>query len=268
MLFIFLEVISLVFVFNYNSFQRSKFLNSSNRISAGFYNSVSSVLQYFELGKVNEQLSAENARLHTLLQFSFPDTSDFTQSEAYRKLAEDSLFAFTPAKIINNSVNKQQNYLTLNKGRKDGVEPDQGIISTDGIVGVVTAVSESFSMGLSLLNPRWNVSAKLKESGFYGSLAWSGEDYQFADLLEIPFHVEIAVGDSVVTSGYSAIFPEGLMIGVIEDFSQPEGENYYKIKVRLSTNFKSIRHVEVIENRKKEELEQLENLMEDGQADR
>jgi len=267
LLFVFLEVISLVLVFNYNSFQKTKFLNSSNRISAGLYNSVSSVLQYFELGKVNQELAEENARLRTRLQYSINDTTDFTQSLSYQVLAEDSIFSFTPAKIINNSVNKQQNYLTLNRGSKHGIKPDQGIISADGIVGVVTAVSESFATGLSLLNPRWNVSAKLKNSGFYGSLAWNGEDYQIADLLEIPFHVKIAEGDTVVTSGYSSIFPEGLMIGVIESFQQPPGENYYDIKVRLATNFKAVRHVEVIENTKKEEIEKLEKLVGDGQAD-
>ncbi len=231
------------------------------------YNSVSSVLQYFELARVNQQLAEENARLRTRLQSTISDTTNFAQSLSYQILKEDSIFKFTPAKIINNSVNKQQNYLTLNRGRKHGIKPDQGIISSDGIVGVVTSVSESFSTGLSLLNPRWNVSAKLKESGFYGSLAWNGEDYQIADLLEIPFHVKIATGDTVVTSGYSSIFPEGLMIGVIESFKQPQGENYYDIKVRLSTNFKAVRHVEIIENKKKEEIEKLENLMGNGQAD-
>ena len=176
----------------------------------------------------------------------------------------DTVFLFTPARIINNSVNKQQNYITLNKGRKHGIKEDQGILSTQGIVGVITSVSESYSTGLSLLNPRWSVSAKLKNSGYYGSLSWNGEDYQILDLLEIPFHVDLAIGDTIVTSGYSSIFPEGLMIGIIDAFKQPVGENYYDIKVRLSTDFKSIRYVEVIENLKKDEIENLEKSIKDG----
>lgn len=261
LLFLFLEVISLVLVFNYNNFQKSKFLNSSNYFSASLYNSVSSVLQYFELARVNQQLAEENATLRSRLHYL---SSEEIETRETITMEEESVFRFTPAKIINNSVNKQQNYLTLNKGSKHGIKPDQGIISPEGIVGVVASVSESYSTGLSLLNPRWNVSAKLKKNGFYGSLSWNGEDYQLIDLQEIPFHVKIAVGDTIVTSGYSSIFPEGIMIGMVDEFSQPEGENYYDIKVKLATNFKAIRHVEVIDYLKKDELKKLEEEIVDG----
>ncbi len=266
LLFLFLEVGALVLVFNYNSFQKSKFLNSSNYVSASLYNTVHSVLQYFDLKRVNATLVEENAYLRTQLQLQNENLEINTDSIHLGYVESDSTYRFTPAKIINNSVNKQQNYITLNRGRKHGIQPDQGILSAQGIVGVVTSVSESYSSGLSLLNPRWQVSAKLKNSGYYGSLSWDGVNYQIADLNEIPFHVNLSVGDSVVTSGYSSIFPEGLMIGIIDEFNQPQGENYYNIKVRLSTNFKAIRYVEVIENMKKDELENLEKAMQDGQG--
>lgn len=259
LLFLFLEVVSLVLVFNYNSFQRSRFLNSSNFISANLYNSVSSVLQYFELAQVNQQLAEENAQLRSDLE-RHQVLNDFdADSISYMVELADSVFRFTPAKIINNSVNKQQNYITINKGRKHGVKPDQGIISPFGIVGVITSVSESYATGLSLLNPRWSVSAKLQGSGYYGSLVWNGEDYRTADLLEIPFHVSLSQGDTIVTSGYSSIFPEGLLVGTIDSYTQPEGENYYSIKVRLSADFKLLRYVQVIENLKKQEIIELEN---------
>lgn len=266
LLFLFLEVVSLVLVFNYNNFQKSVYLNSSNYVSASLYNSVNSVLQYFDLTRVNQQLAEENALLRTQLQLGNAELEIHSDSIHFGLLESDSTFRFTAAKIINNSVNKQQNYITINKGRKHGIKPDQGILSTQGIVGVITSVQESFSAGLSLLNPRWNVSAKLKNTGYYGSLSWNGEDYQLADLLEIPFHVKLAAGDTIVTSGYSSIFPEGLMIGIIDEYTQPEGENYYDIKVRLSTNFKAISYVEVIDNIKKDELENLEKEMKDGQG--
>ncbi len=266
LLFLFLEVLSLVLVFNYNNFQKSKFLNSSNYVSASLYNSVQSVFQYFDLKNVNRLLAEENAYLRTQLERSSADGKIQSDSIYFRSINTDSDFRYRVARIINNSANKQQNYFTINKGRKHGIKRDQGVLSSEGIVGVITNVSESFSSGLSLLNPRWNVSAKLKETGYYGSLSWDGQDYRIADLLEIPFHVKLADGDTVVTSGYSAIFPEGLMIGVIDEFTQVEGENYYNIKVRLSTNFKAIRYVEVIENMRKDELENLEKIMEDGQA--
>ena len=116
-------------------------------------------------------------------------------------------------------------------------------------------------MGLSLLNQRWSVSAKLKKNDFFGSLAWDGLDYRYANLLEIPFHVDVEVGDTVVTSGYSSIFPEGIMIGTVQSFEQPKGENYYDISVKLSTNFKALSYVEVIENKGKSEMDELEKLI-------
>lgn len=264
LLFLLLEAVSLVMVFSYNSFQRSRFLNSSNFISASFYNTTSSVLQYFELARVNEELANENAYLRSMLDggtlegMAIPDSTFFTNE------LPDSNFVFRSARIINNSANKQQNYITIDKGLEDGIKADQGILAPEGVAGVITSVSDSYASGLSLLNPRWSISAKLKNSGYYGSLHWNGQNYRQADLQEIPIHVNIATGDTVVISGYSSIFPEGLLIGTISSFDQPQGENYYNIKVKLAVDFKSIRYVHVIENVKKEELKDLENQVING----
>lgn len=260
LLFLALEVISVVFIINYNSFQRASFLNSSNAITASIYNSYSSVIQYFSLAGVNAELSEENARLQNALsnyQSMLIDSIDIAHQQ-------DTAFRYIPARVINNSVNRQQNYITLNKGRKDGIKPDQGIISPNGIVGIVTNVSESYAMGLSVLNPRWSVSAKLKKNGFYGSLSWNGEDYQRAQLNEIPFHINLQEGDTIVTSGYSSVFPDGILIGTIDSFERPEGENYYTISVLLSADFKSVTYVEVIENTKIDELRNLRSTTENG----
>ncbi len=243
----------MVFIVNFNSFQRARFLNSSNALTASLYASYSSVVQYFGLKKVNQDLVAENAELRNLLdryENMLVDSVAHFQNP-------DSTFRFVSARVINNSVNKQQNYITLNRGRKHGLRPDQGIISSTGVVGVVTAVSDSYAMGLSLLNPRWSLSAKLKKNGYYGSLIWNGKDHRVAMLNEIPFHVDLSVGDTIVTSGYSSVFPEGILIGTVKSFTQPPGENYYLIDVALSTDFKSVTRVEVIENLKKDELNEL-----------
>lgn len=264
LLFLFLEAVSLVLVFNYNSFQRSRFLNSANYISASFYNATSSVFQYFELARVNKELANENAYLRSVLDEGTLEEISVSDSIITTFELPDSNFVFRAARIINNSANKQQNYITLNKGLEDGIKADQGILSPQGVVGVVTSVSNSYASGLSLLNPRWSISAKLKNSGYYGSLRWDGQNYRQADLLEIPIHVNLAQGDTVVTSGYSSIFPEGLLIGTILSFDKPQGENYYNIKVKLAVDFKSIRYVHVIENVKKEELKALENEVLDG----
>jgi len=263
-LFIVLEVISFVLIFNYNNFQKAKYLNSSNRITASIYNSFNSVVNYFELARINNELASENAALRTVLK-SRPGFANVSDSLYSTLAGSDTTYRFVSARVINNSVNKTFNYITLNKGSEDGIQPDQGIISPEGIVGVVTNVSKSYALGISVLNQRWGVSAKLKKSGFFGSLFWNGDDFRYANLMEIPFHVMLANGDTIVTSGYSSIFPEGIMIGTIESFEQPSGENYYDIKVKLSTNFKALSYVEVIQNLDRKEIDELEKITTDDQ---
>lgn len=265
LLFLLLEVVSLVFILNFNRYQRVQFLNSSNRISASVYNSFSSVIKYFELARVNESLAEENAKLKSLLQ-SNASGEVVVDSIFMNSVLKDSTFRYISARVINNSVNKTYNYLTLNKGEKDGVHQDQGIVSPNGIVGVVISASETYSIGFSVLNSRWGPSGKLKNSGFFGPIEWDGIDYRMANLKEIPFHVKLAVGDTIVTSGYSTFFPEGLLIGTIESFLQPDGESFYDIRVKLAVDFKSINYVNVIENKNIEELKELESLIENGET--
>jgi rod shape-determining protein MreC len=264
-LFLLLEIISLVLIFNFNNYQRARYLNSASRITGSVYDSYSSVVNYFDLAKVNKRLAAENAQLRSNLEIKKPGEGINPDIEIYTFVPYDSgYFNFVSARVINNSVNKPYNYITLNKGRKDGIKPDQGIVSADGIVGVVTNVTENYSFGLSVLNQRWSVSSKIKKSGFFCSLYWDGDDYRYAGLLEIPFHVSLQTGDTIVTSGYSSIFPEGVLIGTIESFEQPQGENYYEVKVKLSVNFKALTYVEVVENKNISEINQLEKLIEDA----
>jgi rod shape-determining protein MreC len=213
---------------------------------------------------VNRELAEENTRLKELMQ-----TRQFVPHILDSLLVSPEkgnfVYNYVSARVINNSVNRPFNYITLNKGRKHGIKPDQGIVSADGIVGVITNVSESYSVGLSVLNQRWSVSARLKSTGFFGSLSWDGRDYRYASLNEIPFHVQLTPGDTVVTSGFSTIFPEGIMIGIVDSFEQPAGENYYQIKVKLSANVKTLSYVEIIENVNKTEIEQLENLVQQNE---
>lgn len=258
LLFLLLEVTSFVLIFNNNSFQRAKYLNSSNRITGAVYNSYNSVVDYFGLAQVNRELSEENAMLRSQLT-EFPYIK--SDSAIFSMLpGGDSVFHFISAKVINNSVNKQYNYITLNKGRKDGIKPDQGIMNSNGVVGIITNVSESFSVGFSVLNKRWGVSAKHQKSGTFGPISWDGRDYRYANLNGIPFHVELAIGDTIVTSSYSSVFPEGVFIGTVSDFEEPSGENYYNITIKLGADFKALSYVEVIDNLKKEEIKALESL--------
>ena len=262
LLFLLLEVLSVIFIVNYNSFQRASYFNSSNAISASVYRWYSGVVQYFRLAKVNGELSVENAELRNKLEQYETAVNDSVGHFP----GQDSGYSYISARVINNSVNKQQNYITLNRGRKHGVKPDQGIISAQGVVGIITNVSESYSMGLSILNPRWSVSAKLKKNGYYGSLIWNGKDYKKAELNEIPFHVNIAVGDTIVSSGFSSVFPEGILIGTVAALERPEGENYYKIDVALSVDFKSVTYVEVVNNTRINELRNLKQETENAES--
>lgn len=266
LLFLLLEIVSLLFVFNYNKYQRVQYLNSSNQITGAVYNSYNSVVKYFELAKVNRSLAEENASLKSYL-LSNTGVNSLSDSLLLNRRQDDSTFNYISATLINNSVNKTHNYITLNKGSKHGVKPDQGVVAANGIVGVITTVGKSFSSGFSVLNSRWGPSGKLKKNDFFGPIEWDGENYQMANLKEIPFHVQLSVGDTIVTSGYSSFFPEGLMIGKIHSFSQPEGGSFYNIKVKLAVDFKSIHFVDIIDNLNKDELNELESNLKDGAGD-
>lgn len=265
-LFFILEVLSFVFIFNFNNYQKVKFLNSSSRLTGKVYDSYTRISQYFNLPSVNRELALENARLRSYLS-SANNLKTISDSMLVRYPSGEGVYKYIPARIISNSVDRQQNYLTLDKGSRDGIKPDMGIISAGGVTGIITNVSPSFSTGLSLLNKRWNVSAKLAKNNYFGSLAWDGKNYRYASLNEIPFHVELQVGDTIVTSGFSTIFPEGIPLGTIESFNKEGGDNFYTIKVRLSVDFKSVSFVEVIENRNKQEILNIQKLTSDEGMD-
>lgn len=255
-LFLLFEGLAFFFLFKNNSFQRSSFFNSTNAISANIYEQYANLSDYVGLKEVNDNLSAENVRLRSL------------QIENYERIfgenisINDTLFKrkylYTKAKVINNSVNRQNNYLTLNVGSNSGIEPGMGVISPNGVVGIIKNVSPNYSTVLSLLNGQAKISVKL-ESDFFGSMEWDGVTYLEAKVNDIPNFVDLNKGDTIVTSGYSATFPEGIRIATIKEFSKPDGENFYDIRVKLLNDFKQISIVYVIKNMQKSEQVQLEN---------
>ncbi len=263
-LFVVLEIFSFVLIFNYNNYQKVNFLNSSGRLTGKVYDSYSKAESFLRLPSVNRELAAENARLRELVGI-IPGIRQIPDSLLKRGMDEPLEYTYIPARIISNSVNRQHNYFTLDKGSDDGVRPDMGIISINGVAGIVIYVSPSFSTGLSLLNTRWNVSAKLAKNNYFGSLLWDGKNYREALLTEIPFHVDVAVGDTVVTSGFSSFFPEGVMLGTVESFDKPGGESFYSIRVKISVDFKALSFVEVIENNKKPEIDAINKLNSDNE---
>lgn len=256
MMFLALEAISFSLMVSLNNYQRVAFVNSSNDLVGTLYERFSHLDDYFSLSRTNARLAAENASLRKQLQFRIMNQEKYPVNRP--DTVEAPAYYFASAKVISNSVNKQFNYITLNKGSRHGIKPDMGIISADGVVGVITNVSPNYSTGLSILNKRLSIPAKINKNNYFGALVWDGNHSNTADLKEIPFHIIVNVGDTVVTSGYSSIFPEGIMIGTISKFDVETGTNFYNIKVDLSTNFRTLKYVEVVKNTKQAELKKLE----------
>jgi rod shape-determining protein MreC len=230
-------------------------------VSGYFYEQFSSVIEYFELKRTNEELAKENTRLRNKLEQN-PFFSNIASRIDFDSIA-DQAYRYKSAKVVNNSVNKHLNYLTLDKGATDGIEPDMGVISSRGLVGVILNRSENYSTTISLLNTRLNISARLRETGFFGSLAWDGVSYRHAILSGIPAHASPSVGDAVVTSGFSSIFPEDILIGTIDEVKIDQGEGFYEIKVLLSVDFKNLQYVQVVDKIDAEEQIELEKLSDD-----
>jgi len=267
-----LETLSLSMVVTYNNFQRATFFDSSNFISGTLFEKFSSFFQIFDFKQVNMKMAEENAVLRAALQEqllkSSPGTYRASDSIYLPRIAKDSsiraVYRFTTARVINNSVNQQHNFITINKGRHDGVKPNMGVIANGQVVGLVFTVSENFSTVISMLNSRWKISAKIKRNDYFGSLSWDGKDYRRVQLNEIPYHVPVQNGDTVVTTGYSSSFPEGLTIGTISDFSIGTGSNFYKIEVMLAADFKNLVIVGLVENKQLNEIKQLESISKNG----
>jgi rod shape-determining protein MreC len=267
-LFILLETFSLSVVITYNNYQRATFFDSGNFLSSTIFDKFSSISQIFEFKQISLKMAEENAVLRSALQEMLlkSNRGNYRTSDSIYlpQIAKDSsqkaVYKFTTARVINNSINQQHNFITLNKGRHDGIKPDMGVIANGQVVGLVTNVSENFSTVISLLNSKWKISAKVKRNDYFGSLSWDGKDYRRVQLNEMPYHVPIQNGDTVVTTGYSSSFPEGLMIGTISEFTIGSGSNFYKIEVLLGADFKNLVIVGLVENKQLNEIKQLESL--------
>jgi rod shape-determining protein MreC len=179
------------------------------------------------------------------------------------RLIPDSLlpaeeFKFIPAQVVNNSLDKSYNFLTINKGYLNGVRKGMGVISEEGVLGQVVSVTDNYAMAMSILNKNFKLSAKIYQENFFGSLSWSGGSPEYADLEYIPLHVNIKEGDTIVTSGFSSIFPEGFRVGIIEEFEEKSEDGFYKIRVKLNSRPGNAYHVYVLSNMHRAEIDSLE----------
>jgi rod shape-determining protein MreC len=256
------EALSLMCVFRYNAYQRTVFLNSANVVSGYFMSVSSSVISYVNLRNENRILFEQNKQyeldnLHLKLQLEAMKA----ELLSYDLIMSDSVFnhyEYVTAEVINKGVTRLLNYFTINKGYKDGIRPEMGVISTNGVVGKVTDVQDRFSVVIPLLNPRWKLSCKLLNSSFEGLLVWDGRDAQYSILEELPTHTQFDKGDTVVTSGSSAVFPPGIIVGTVVESNNSGTSGLYSLKIKLSTDFRRLTFVRVVKNKYQNEQWQIE----------
>jgi len=261
-IFVFLEIVCFFFIFQYNSYQRSIFFNSSTEIIGRVYSISGNISSYFDLRKNNEDLLFENAllqqRILTLENKMQSLSADSTTADAFYPDSEHLIeYKYRIARVINNSVSQVENYIVINKGSSDGIRNEMGVISHNGIVGFVRSVSPSYAVVQSVLNPKTQLNCKVKRSNTPTTLVWGGEDYAYADLKDFPRYEKFVKGDTIITSGVSKFFPEGFIVGTIEDFKGQRDDNFYTLRVKLATDFGSLKNVLVIDNYKQEEITKL-----------
>ena len=260
-LFIILEVISLVLISRNKGYQRSILLSSTNTVVGKMYETSDKVIQFFKLSEANKNLAEENTQLKnqvTELENMLDALTDSSTTDWTRvSISPEKQYDFISAKVIRITTHQVQNYITLNKGSLDNIKPDMGVIGDQGVVGIVEAVSPHFSKVIPILHPKSTIITKFKKSNYYGPLVWDGLDYRYAKLNDISRHVKFSLGDTLITSGFKA-FPEGIVVGTINNFDIKESDAYYNIQVKLAVDFRSLTHVKVINYENYQEQRELE----------
>jgi rod shape-determining protein MreC len=256
--FIALESLAILLLVQHHQHQRSYFMHSGNALAGRFYAGVNAMGAYFSLNRVNRDLADENARLLDMAGPSFMvrDTLvlEFTDTTQTRR------YSYISAQVVNNSVQRRNNFMTLDKGHLHGVEQDMGVITMNGVVGIVKNVSRNFSTVISLLHQDMQISVRLKKQDHIGTLVWEGGNYRRATMTYIPSHVELSRGDTIVTSGFSRMFPRDVFIGTVAGFEIRQGENFFSADIDLALDFNKLGYVYVVTDLMGQELQGLESL--------
>lgn len=255
LLFLLLFCVSLFFTFQSHSYHKSKFINSANFLTGGIYESANNIGQYFDLKEENQKLLEENNRLKSIL---FNQEEEFTNISNLDTILTNN-YNFTTAQVTKNSYSATNNYLTINKGERDSIKQDFGVITSNGIVGIIDNTSRKYARVLSILNTNSRVNAQLKNTNHFGTLKWDGVSPKIIQLTDIQGLAKITVGDTITTSGNSTIFPKDIPVGEIISFKLNETEDVYNINVKLFNDMTNIRHVSVIKNKDANEISILNN---------
>lgn len=254
--FLLLEIIALVFTFQNHSYHNSKFVNSANFFTGGIYKRINRFKEYGDLREHNQQLLQENTKLKNIIAQQNIDTSN--QSYVVVDTTKHfQKYSYTPAKIIHNQYHKKYNYLTIDKGSKDGIDSDQGVINSNGVIGITQNLSKNYTTVLSILNENSKINVRLTKSLHFGTLQWDGKNFNILQLVDLPIQANIQKGDSLITGGKSIIFPEGIPIGIVEDFSV-ENNSYRFINVKLFNDMSAIGPVNVVTSLYKDEIKKIQ----------
>jgi rod shape-determining protein MreC len=261
LLFILLELISLTLLFRFNSYQGSAFFTSANYCAGLLYSAANQVTGYFHLRTVNDELVSRNVQLELqveALRKSLARANEDTT--AWSRIREEALqgYDILKATVINNSLTHADNYITLNKGEQDGIHSEMGVVNGNGVVGIVYLTSAHYSIVIPVLNSKSSISCKIKRSDYFGYLKWEGGSTQYAYVKDLPRHSQFSLGDTIVTSGHSAVFPSGIPVGTVDDISDSHDGLSYLLKVRLFTDFARLGEVRVIGDKHGDEQQQLE----------
>jgi rod shape-determining protein MreC len=256
-LFLLLEFIAIAFTIQSHSFHTSKFVNSANSITGGVYKKANLINQFFNLEIENERLLEENTRLKNLLSLK-PIQLDSTYNTIIDTTLYFQRYNYLGAKIYTNSYSRRNNILMINKGLKDGIQPEMGVETSRGIIGVTKSVSRNYSTVISILNEYSKINVKSLNNDHYGTLTWDGKDYKTAQLQDLPRQARIKIGDTIITGGKSTIFPEGKLVGTIKDF-EIKNNTFKTINITLFNDMSSLSNVNVIKNLHKKEIQQLES---------
>lgn len=249
--FLILEVVSMVLLFQYNSYQGSAWFSSANAVTGKLYEWDANVETFFSLTKVNQELTQRNAYLEQEVQKLSDSLVSATKDSSIYHRDQFALlrnYRLIPAKVVANSIDKPGNLMTIDKGSADGIHKDMGVISGMGVVGIVYLVAEHYAIVIPVLNTKSNISCMIQNRGYFGYLRWKGGVSDLAYLEEVPRHAHFKLGDYVVTSGYSAVFPPGVRVGrILHVFNSADGLSY-RVQLRLSTDFARLRDVCVIDD--------------------
>ncbi|MCA1757056.1 MAG: rod shape-determining protein MreC [Bacteroidales bacterium] len=255
LIFILLESAAIYLIYNNSGYHNIRLSNAAAALEGSLLKRIEGATGYFSLRQTNRDLIRENLELRRLAGINGHERDP--HAGTYNEPSDSSAYNIISAVVVNQTINRQKNFLTLDRGKADGIEPGMAVVGPDGVVGVVTGASRNYSVVISLLNIDFRLSARFSNSGYFGSLAWNGSSPGRAVLNDIPHHVSVQQGDTVETSGYSSIFPPGIMIGTVESFDSSRGD-FLNIEIRLSTSFGSLYNVYIIDNRFRDERRTLE----------